>query len=186
MRIAVDVDGVLADRIGSIVDRVTDTYGVALDPADVDEYDFSIPETDVDIHHVIEESTRDPDHLLGLDPVEGAIDGMRTLYEAHELVIATHRPRRIHAHTECWLRDHDIPYDEFVAECGSRKCDLEVDALIDDRPANVRAFTRRRGRGILFRQPWNDDLSDDGPVTVVSDWAELVDRIAEGPPRERE
>lgn len=177
MRIAVDVDGVIADRIGSIVERVTEAYGVALDPSDIDEYDFSIPGIEVDIHDVIEESTHDPEHLLGLDPVDGAIDGMQTLHERHELVIATHRPQRIHVHTERWLRNHDVPYAEFVTECGARKCAFEADVLVDDRPANATAFARRRGRSILFRQPWNADLSGGDSVTVVNDWGELVEHV---------
>jgi 5'(3')-deoxyribonucleotidase len=174
MRIAVDVDGVIADRIGSIVDRVADRYGVPLDPTDVDEYDFSIPGADADIHEVIEASTRDPDHLLGLDPVEGAVDGMRRLHERHEVVIATHRPRRIHGHTERWLRAHDIPYDEFLADCGRRKRDVPAAALVDDRPANVRAFAGEGGRGLLFDQPWNAGVAGGGAVTVVEDWTDLV------------
>lgn len=87
MRIAVDVDGVLTDRIGSIVQRVTDTYGVGLEPEDIDEHDFSIPGTDVHIHHVIEESTRNADHLLDLDPIAGAVEEIQRLREAHDLLI---------------------------------------------------------------------------------------------------
>jgi 5'(3')-deoxyribonucleotidase len=182
MRIAVDVDGVLADRIGSIVDRIAETYGVALEPADVDEYDFSIPGTDVDIHEVVDASTHDPDHLLSLDPIDGAIDGMQTLDDRHELAIATHRPRRIHTHTKRWLRTHDVPYDEFVDECGRRKCELGATVLVDDRPANVRAFARRRGPGILFRQPWNAECTVEPSVSVVDDWPALIDLIERGVP----
>jgi 5'(3')-deoxyribonucleotidase len=177
MRIAVDVDGVLADRIGSIVRRIDDQYGVALDPADVDEYDFDVPGTDVDIHDVIEASTRDPEHLLTLDPVPGAKEGMQALHERHELAIATHRPRRIHSYTEQWLRAQDVPYHEFVEECGPRKRDLEASVLVDDRPANVRAFSRQGGRGILFRQPWNEGVAAGGPITAVEDWTDLRESV---------
>lgn len=174
MRIAVDVDGVLADRIGAIVERVTERYGVPLEPTDIDEYDFTIPEADVHIHDVVDASTRDPDHLLGLDPIPGAIAGMQTLAERHELVIATHRPARIHDHTKRWLDEHDVPYDSFLAECGDRKCDVQAAALIDDRPANVRAFDREAGHGILFDQPWNSGESYEETIAVVEDWERLV------------
>ncbi|MFW6436068.1 MAG: 5' nucleotidase, NT5C type [Halococcoides sp.] len=174
MRIAVDVDGVIADRIGSIVERIDDCYGVQLAATDITEYDFSIPDTDVDIHDVVDASTDDPEHLLGVSPIVGAVDGMQALHEHHEVLIATHRPERIHEYTKQWLQENDVPYNEFLTECGPRKCAVEADTLVDDRPANVRAFHRRKGRSILFEQPWNSSESYQTTITVVEDWAELT------------
>lgn len=174
MRLAVDVDGVLADRIGALVERINDSYDLALAYEDVDRYDFSIPNTDVDIHDVVEESTRDSEHLLGLEPIDGAVAGMQTLYDRHEIVIATHRPQRIHDDTKRWLRAHDIPYDRFLPECGPQKADVQASLLVDDRPANVRAFAHQRGSGVLFAQPWNHNAEGDSGVVTVDDWASIV------------
>lgn len=179
MRIAVDVDGVLADRIGGIVELIEEQYGVTLSPTDVDEWDFSIPGTETDIHAVIEESTADRAHLLGLDPIPGAIEGMRTIASEHEILIATHRPPRIHDHTKRWLDEHEIPFDRFASSCGDYKCEVRADALIDDRPANVRAFADAHGRAILFEQPWNVDRVWNNRVTVATNWSAVVRTVSE-------
>lgn len=179
MRVAVDADGVLADRVGEALDRVQNWYGPAIPKERVDDWNYTLPRltVDIDIGTVIG-LTAGPDHVAGLDPVTGAIPAMRTLADTHEIIIATHRQSSLYPATAAWLAEHDIPYDAFSIDLGDGKRLVEADVLIDDRANNVSTFANHRGRGILFRQPWNAgaDLSGED-VAVAPDWEAVLDLL---------
>jgi 5'(3')-deoxyribonucleotidase len=126
----------------------------------------------------MERSRRDREHLLGLNPIDDAIGGVSRLYDRYTVVIATHRPERIHDETRRWLAEHDIPYDRFVSDPGPEKTDVPADVLVDDSPSNVRGFARAGGHGVLFSQPWNEREEYGDGVTVVDGWSEVV-RVCE-------
>ncbi|MFB6131114.1 MAG: hypothetical protein ABEJ28_09865 [Salinigranum sp.] len=180
MRVAVDVDDVLADRVGGVLGRIYDRHGVELRRDDVDEWEYTVPGTDVGIDDVIEGAAADdPNHLLDLSPIDGALGAVRELAADHTLVIATHRPPSQHVSTRRWLDANGVPYDEFVEECGRGKCAVDADVLIDDRPLNVRTFARERGWSILFRRPWNAAVAESAAVDVAADWAEALRLVRE-------
>ncbi|MFB6147136.1 MAG: hypothetical protein ABEJ08_05555 [Halobacteriaceae archaeon] len=179
MRIAVDVDDVLADRVGAVLPLIRDRYGVEVDRTDVDEWDYVVPGTETVIDEVIHEAAADPDHLRGLAPVDGARAAMATLADGHALLVATDRDAALYGDTRAWLDDRDIPYDRLVPDPGPAKTAVGADVLVDDRPSTVRRFARERGRAILFEQPWNADsaAATDPDVTVAPDWPAVVDVI---------
>jgi 5'(3')-deoxyribonucleotidase len=175
MRIAVDVDGVLADRVGAVLSTVRDRHGVAVEPADVDRWEYVVPGPDEAITSVISRVTADdPDHLLDCSPVPGATEAMRRLARDHHVVVATHRDRSLHGLTREWFEAHDIPYHEFLDDCGPDKAHVDADVLVDDKPANVRTFARERGWAVLFSQPWNAGVTVGDAVSVADDWSDVL------------
>ncbi|MFB6218710.1 MAG: hypothetical protein ABEH77_05955 [Halobacteriaceae archaeon] len=177
MRVAVDVDGVLADRVGAALDRVRGWYGLDLRKEDVDSYDYDFGDTGVDIGTVIG-ATASPAHVRRLDAVPGAVEGARALAGAHDVLIATHRRRSLYPATAAWLADHDIPYDAFAVAPGEGKTAVEADVLVDDRPANAAAFAKEGGRAVLFRQPWNADARPADGVVARRGWDAVVEYLA--------
>lgn len=194
MRIAVDVDGVLADRVPALLDLIHERHGVRLDVADVTGWEVTEPYTGKGIRDFFAETDEDPDHLLGLRPVAGAVDGMSTLAADHELLIATYRKSAAREPTLRWLDGHDIPYDEYVREVGEGKRKVPADLLIDDSASTVRTFTADGRRAVLFRQPWNAGVDmarggDGSPthamgsgrwsnVVAATDWDGVVRHVA--------
>jgi 5'(3')-deoxyribonucleotidase len=169
MRVAVDADGVLADRVGAALDRVQNWYGPAIPKEQVRDWEYALPDlpVEIDIGDVIRQ-TACPAHVAGLDLVEGAPEAMRALAEIHEVVIATHRRSYLYPTTAAWLAEHAIPYHAFAVDLGDRKERVGADVLIDDRAENVRGFAGKGGRGILFRQPWNAGADLDGEDAAVA------------------
>jgi uncharacterized HAD superfamily protein len=102
---------------------------------------------------------------------------MRTLAADHEVVVATHRDRSLHGLTREWFDAHDIPYHEFLEECGPEKARVSADVLVDDKPANVRGFARERGWAVLFSQPWNAGTSVGSGVAVADGWPDVLDAL---------
>jgi len=181
MRIGVDVDGVLADRVPAILDLIAGRHGVRLDPAEIAGGETPVPGTDRGVRSFFAETDDDPDHLRSLPTVDGAVAGMRALAADHELLIATYRKPAAREPTRRWLADHDIPYDGYVREVGEGKRGVPADLLIDDSAPTVRAFAAAGGRAVLFGQPWNEHARNGatgGEVHVVDGWPDLVDLVA--------
>lgn len=181
MRIGVDVDGVLADRIPAILDLIAGRHGVHLDPDEIAGGETPVPGTDRGVRSFFAETDEDSDHLRSLPTVDGAVDGMRTLAADHELLIATYRKPAARKPTRRWLAAHGIPYDGYVREVGEGKRGVPADLLIDDSSPTVRAFAAGGGRAILFSQPWNGHgagADRDDSLHVVDGWPELIDLVA--------
>jgi uncharacterized HAD superfamily protein len=176
-RILVDVDGTLAWQLPRACQYLDEAYGVALDPTDVVAWDYAIPGHDAHDHIgqlIVEAFERDPAwYFGGMEPMPGAPDALASLIEDHHVAIATHRPPETHDHTRRWLREHDVPYDEFVEHVPENKAELAGSALIDDYHANVADAVAAGMDGLLFEQPYSDRTACDG-ATVVGSWGDVL------------
>ncbi len=146
LRIAIDMDGVLADFHGKAA------HALAADPC------LSIAEL-VD----------SPGFFADLTPIDGARQVVWQLAQRHEVFIASAAMEVPFSFADkyAWLRRHFdfIPPSHYVF-CGD-KAILDADVLIDDRARN---FQRFRGRALLFSAP--DNRSERGYERVDS-WEEV-------------
>jgi len=157
--VLLDVDGTLCANTPRLIEYVRQECGIELTHEQITEWSFSIPGTDSDIgemlHRAIDE--RPEWFLLGMDPIDGAVDAARWLdSQGHEIRIATHRPPESHPLTTQWLDEHDIPYDEMVLEVPQNKGRLDGDLLIDDYHVNIANALAAGKAGGLFMQPYSD------------------------------
>jgi uncharacterized HAD superfamily protein len=176
-RILVDVDGTLAWQLPRACQYLDEAYGVALDPQDVVAWDYAIPGHDAHDHIgdlIFEAFEHDPEwYFCGMEPTAGAADALARLREEHHVAIATHRPPETHEYTRAWLRDHDIPYDEFVHDVPENKAALAGRALVDDYHGNVADALAAGMEGLLFSQPYSDRSRCRG-ATVVETWDDVL------------
>ena len=159
MKIALDVDGVLADVIISWL-LYNNKFRKPLSKKDVTDWDFwkalhidrfsfydelsvcwkdwhSIPPTEQNLHEITEK-------LSGIAQVD----------------IVTARQEWTDPYVKDWLDFHDISYDQYVSvAAGSMKADLDYDAFIDDSPLNASRFLRNDKSILLYSQPWNMSMS---------------------------
>jgi 5'(3')-deoxyribonucleotidase/uncharacterized protein with PQ loop repeat len=153
LRIAVDMDEVIADSLGKQVDAYNEAFGGRLSPSDLEGRH---------LHHAVPaahaEKTKDlvsdPAFFEDLDVIEGSREVIRELalrYEVFIVSAAMEVPTSFAAKYR-WLREHFpfIPTSHLVF-CGDKSV-LDVDVLIDDTP---RHFERFRGTPILFSAPHN-------------------------------
>jgi uncharacterized protein len=151
----------------------------------------------------------EPDELLGLEPVPGAAEGMRSLASAgREVAVVTGRPAWSREASSEWLRRHNVPHSAllFVDKYGRarggddgagvmslediRKAGFEL--AVEDAPAMLRFLAERTAVPlIVFDRPWNAEavLGLNGPAARLircRGWSEISRRAVEICARARE
>ncbi len=122
---------------------------------------------------------RYPNFYQDLEPVPGAIDGMKALIDAgHEVKIVTSIPKCAGLAYEGklqWLREYMpfFPLKKFYAV--SEKYEVKGDILLDDGLHNLGPFEQLGGgEAVAFDRPWNQSWT--GPR--VKGWPEFVRYIS--------
>lgn len=185
-KLGIDVDGVLANTVPSVLERMETKYGPHDDTKeDVTEWGHSvcIDGKDILLGPEIVEGHGVERHLKSIEPKRGAKDGLRTLRErGYEVVIVTNRPSSQDTveWTKGWLRKNGLPYDDFHSTADTTKTAVGVDVLIDDHDRNVVEFLEDGRPAVLFDQPWNSVPDVDGAkdrMEVVGDWEKAVEAL---------
>lgn len=171
MRIALDLDGVVYD----LVTHASNVLGGGKSP-DMDAWHFWKP------WKISQRQWNDwlqtDDAFCGGEPIEGAVDGVRTLLDADNTVVFyTHRPARAYDCTNRWLRDKlgsDYSWELKIAN--GDKVYPEVapcDIFVDDSGRNLTSMLSTGcPRVALFDTPYNRDSRHRG--SVVHNWQELT------------
>jgi len=153
MKIAVDVDGVLAD----IHTAVFQVLGLPYTWRDVKRWDFfedlGIDKQDFwDAYRYVWDKRWDLIRLVDPD----AVTVLQKLSKYHRIDIVTCRDKNLMRGTAIWLALKRIPYDNLVIL--PPKCDKsqlkDYDVIIDDNPELV-----KDPRLILFVRPWNEHVA---------------------------
>ena len=99
----------------------------------------------------------------------------KTLAEIGDVDIVTARSPETDSFVKKWLEYHDIAFENYVSVAeGEMKADLDYDLFIDDSPLNFMKFIEHDKNTILYSQPWNQNVSD---AKRVSSLAEAVKKI---------
>lgn len=168
MRVLVDMDEVVCDFVGEFCKRVgrkreeVTTFDVS-DCLGIERKRFC-------------EVISDPTFFRSLDPIEGALDGLKAVRDAgHELVVVTTISDDVTGSYDAkldWLKAHLPWFDvhtSFVT--AKRKSLVRGDLLLDDNVKNLRKFP---GVAVAMARPWNVEF--DG--ARVDSWPQFVDLLA--------
>ena len=176
MRIAIDMDEVIADTHSAIRDlyrRSGHTWSEE-ELRGVKIHDL----TDDDAAGRFVTEVLDEGHIFGvLEVIEGAQDGVKALADEHEVFIATaamEHPGSFGPKFQ-WLRRHFPFLDPLNFIFMGDKSILGADVLIDD---SVRHFAKFRGTGVVFTAPHNVDEPHTPRLDRWADAPELMARIA--------
>lgn len=171
MRIAIDMDEVLADPIYKFIQLYNRDYGVPLD---------LILEPGNEIYQHVPEHAKDKwfDYIneegffRDLKPLEGSVEAVKKLQEKYDVYIvsAAMEFRNSLVDKYDWLAEH-FPFITWrnIMFCGDKIVD--VDVMIDDRAKNFVGFN---GRKLLFTSPHNLLLTD---YERVNNWQEVLDKL---------
>lgn len=180
MRIAIDVDGVLADHFGLFCQQYHEATNVSLSRSDLPTWDVRLPGTDAEILSLIDARLESPAYLEALAPIPGAAEAMQSLQRSeHDTAIATHRPAHTHQTTREWLDEHYIPYSQYVDDVPQNKGSLDVDVLVDDYHSTVDNALCEGIDAYLFLQPWNQRYAAEVPRSqVVTSWPDFLSNVS--------
>ncbi|GAO41265.1 5' nucleotidase, NT5C type [Flavihumibacter petaseus] len=164
-RIAIDMDGVLADVYAQFSDWHYKVTGIRKRPEDV--YGLKEMEAFPDARKYV----YTPGFFRNAPVIEGSREIMEALNDRYEVFIvsaAMEFPQSL-PEKQQWLNEH-FPFLTWqqIVFCGS-KAIVKADIMIDDHFKNLDLFS---GRTLLFDQPHNH-LAPDGNHQRVFSWKEV-------------
>ena len=168
LRIAIDMDEVIADSLGKHLRACNQAFGTGLRLADLagGPIEDALPGEHAEAASALVST---PGFVADLEEIEGSREVVRALAEHYEVFIASAAMEvpTSFAAKYAWLRER-FPFipPSHIVFCGD-KAVLDVDYLIDD---TSRHFARFRGQPILFSAPHN---RDEHRFPRVRDWEEV-------------
>ena len=180
VKIAIDIDGVLADFNGHWVRTYEHWFGVKLDPEAANSWTAFLDHTHFGGE---DEFWRWTDAVPGfwenMPLLPGAAGGAyRLLAHGHQVELVTNRHDRVRAATDAWARrhlpKHWRPVIHFVK---GDKSVVPAQLYVDDRPSILEGLRSKGLRAIRFEQPWNADVKGDADWKA-RDWAGVLKIVA--------
>jgi len=179
-KIAVDLDGVLAETMEAWCRIVNERFGTRLKLDDLDTW-TSWRKTGISKEQFFEILDETWDAWESIPPTEPRLaEKVERVEKLGDLDIVTGRSRRTVEGAKSWLRNQGIPYKRFVRVRGWRdKVFLNYDVYIDDAPELMPLISRNpRMRGILYARPWNRDVTDMPRVFKAKSWDDIPMLVA--------
>ena len=175
MRIAVDLDGVLADTMVTFCRILNERHSTQFT------VDSFIHWNAWDIAHITkDEFFRTLDEAWFdwrmIPPTEENLgEKVARLKNFGEVNIVTGRSEATVPYANSWLQQHRIPYDEFVRTVSTRsKVKLNYDLYIDDSAELMSLIASRLdSNGILYSQPWNRNAGDMPRIFRIERWDQI-------------
>lgn len=165
-RIAIDMDGVMADTTEHYINWYAERYGVKVDRQSLN----GKPETTgFPVEGVVHQFLYTPGFFRTAPLIAGSQEVIKALHDKHEVFIvsaATEFPQSL-AEKLAWLEEH-FPFIswENIVFCGSKRI-VQADYMIDDHVKNLSTF---RGEPLLFTAPHNVNIQD---YKRVNSWEEV-------------
>ncbi len=168
-RIIIDMDEVIADPMGDMIDWYRKQYGREVDYEKMKGGSWVRGFPDYD-HVLVKDRLMAPGFFRNLPVMKGSVDVLRELNKAYEVFIvsaATEFPNSLKDKLE-WLLEH-FPFFTWkqLTLCGDKRL-VYGDHMIDDHVWNLETFN---GKKYLFTSPHNLDV--DG-YTRINNWSEAA------------
>jgi uncharacterized HAD superfamily protein len=190
MKIAIDLDEVLADFSGTFLELYNQTYGTNWKKDMLYSYTFeevfgkSIDEILSLIYKMYD---------LKLDqtikPIKGAKEAVKKLKDKHTLFVITSRQNDFEKQTKEWVQKHfpntfeKVILTNYFSRHGVEKtkaevCDeLGIDLFIDDQSKYCNVCVSKERVVFLFDAIWNKKDSLKSEIIRVKNWEEIIDNI---------
>ncbi|MCE9614688.1 MAG: hypothetical protein K8T26_10460 [Lentisphaerae bacterium] len=197
--IYVDFDDVLCETARALTGLLEREFGRRVAFEDIHHFNLgkSFALDDAELQHLME-LAHEPDFLGVLEPIPGAIDGLRRWAEAgHAVHIVTGRPASTHAICDAWLRRFEVPHARviFVNKYGrdllpggsvraislDELAGLRFALAVEDAPKAIRFLLERTPTPVaVMDRPWNlREPFDDrrGQLHRCRDWAHILEQF---------
>ncbi|MHA7733087.1 5' nucleotidase, NT5C type [Nitrosopumilus sp. S6] len=176
MKIALDVDGVLADVIQSWL-NYSNSIRREIQKHEITDWDFW-KKFEIDRYDFYAELSSCWKNWSLIPPTEENLASVtKNLSDIGQVDIVTARERSTDSFVKNWLDHHNISYNNYVSVIdGPMKADLDYDVFIDDSPLNALKFLENNKSVILYSQPWNQHITED-KIHRISNLTEAIEKI---------
>lgn len=177
MKIALDVDGVLADVIQSWL-NYSNSIRQEIQKHEVTDWDFW-KKFEIDRYDFYAELSSCWKNWTSIPPTEENLSSItKDLSGIGQIDIVTARERSTDSFVKNWLEYYDISFNNYVSVIdGPMKADLDYDIFIDDSPLNASKFLQNKKKVILYSQPWNQHVVGDN-VHRISSLSEAIKKLS--------
>ncbi|OLD33705.1 MAG: hypothetical protein AUI61_00155 [Thaumarchaeota archaeon 13_1_40CM_2_39_13_2] len=160
VKIALDVDGVLADVIQSWLSYNNKLRATIL-KSDISEWDFW-KRHNIDKFDFYKELSVCWKSWKDIPPTENEISSAtKKLSKLGTVDIVTAREESTHNNVKNWLQFYGITFKNYIGVSeGLEKARLDYDIFIDDSPINAKSMLEAGKSVILYNQPWNLKFDD--------------------------
>ena len=175
LKIAVDLDGVLAESMLVWCDRANKEFGTRVKMEDIDSWSWwkKLPISKDDFYRILDESW---DEWQAIPPTEPEIaKKVARIEKFGNLDIVTGRSKRTVEAARSWVDNQKIRYRNFVRVLGWRdKIFLDYDVYVDDAPDLMPLISQSpRAWGVLYDRPWNRSVGDMSRVQRAKNWRQV-------------
>lgn len=176
MKIALDVDGVLADVIESWL-IYSNKIRSSISKDEITNWDFW-KKFKINRYDFYEELSTCWKNWNSIPPTEDNLSVItENLSNFGQVDIVTARELSTDSFVKNWLKQHDITYQNYVSVIdGPMKADLDYDVFIDDSPLNAIKFLERKKNVLLYSQPWNQNISNPN-IQRIFTLSEAVEKL---------
>jgi uncharacterized HAD superfamily protein len=181
LRIAVDVDGVLADLAGMFLKIHREDTGIELGREFIDEWEFwhKLSMTRQQFLRMLVRVWSRWEEIGLLE--EDAAEDVEQLATLGSVDILTQRPAETVENVKRWLNHHGIKYRSFTwVPLKSSKTLFTYDAYIDDSPRLAEQLVGKGRLLLLYDQPWNRKTPKAANIVRVASLDEAYRVLAEG------
>ncbi len=180
MKIALDVDGVLADVIHSWILYNNKTRST-IHKSEISEWDFW-KNHNIQKFDFYNELSLCWKSWKDIPPTENNIaETTRKLSELGIVDIVTAREESTHDYVKNWLKLHGVIFRNYVGVMeGIEKAKLDYDIFIDDSPLNAHSMLNAGKSVIIYAQPWNMNFVDNRAKRIqkLENAISIIDEIS--------
>jgi 5'(3')-deoxyribonucleotidase len=180
LKIAVDIDGVLADQVGAVLKVIENEYGLKYSRSDINRAHWSFEGRE--IWSEIARLLADPEYVLQVPLIEGSQNAIKQLL-LHDVFVVTARRPNAEVATKRWLSAHFPCLKQYYIAKTGTKHNIPSDVLVDDLDMNIVEFVKSdpNRHGILFVHPWSLNETDiesySDQVSYCPEWQSVVRAI---------
>jgi 5'(3')-deoxyribonucleotidase len=157
LKVAVDIDGVLADQVEAVLKRIERDYGQKYSKDEINRMHWIF--NGRDIWSEITKLLTDPEYVLAISVIDGSQEAIQYLnaQDNRDLCVVTARRAETEEATKLWLKMHFPCLKEYYIAKSGTKHTIPSNVLIDDYDLNIVEFVKSHPdrRGILFHHPWS-------------------------------
>lgn len=160
IKIALDVDGVLADVIHTWLDY-NNKIRRTITKEEVSEWDFweRYQINKYDFYNELSLCWKKWNNIPSTEA--NLSETTLSLSQTGKVDIVTAREKSTHSYVKNWLSNQRITYNDYIGvEEGLEKTKLDYDIFIDDSPINAKSMIDEGKSIILYTQPWNLKFDD--------------------------
>lgn len=178
LKIALDLDGTLADIIGLWLREYNKKSENRLEYDEIDRWDFWV-RLGYTSDQFFKELSECWNRWMHVKPLEDNISFIvERLSRLGKVDIVTARDPENNISVKRWLEYHEIPYNDYILVArGIDKAELDYDLFIDDSPINAKQISNYRKMVLLYSQPWNRDLEENMYVRRIKYLLDAIELI---------